>query len=524
MPKFSEIGKGLSKQTKNLKESTESKTNSEESVDKSAIDVATGIKKANGTLGIITSEDRARTALYADPVTLNFKLLIDFNSNHGLFGTGYNSATGYFNRIGDKGRSAAIQRFISEFEKFVRDYDFLFLSCEGLQEIFNRNAWVVPNENEDKVVFTVRETIDLRVQALITMYNNLWWDDVRMVEVLPANLRRFNCCILVYSSGYFDNLIYGINKDSDINKSPAQFVLPTKVKLDHINKIGPTITKEARFNHMRVNLIDAQIDTNESGKTFFSELSNEMQGDYVKNTLGIKYRFSNTTGLFTNVSGNQYITDVLIMLNEMNKENKKSGKSKFFKKYWSGLKESFNTAAKQQWNSIKTRGSDAADTYAKNLGTTPIGNAFNTFLKPDKLVGMVDSAVSAGVGILENRVLANVTELENLVSRNFNPEILTNNIYDLENKFSKELDKINVVGNFIHDKIDKGPNAHGKQYVPEGIKPQNMPELKELGKVGETPDSSISDGPKYSPESVPENIVKGISFKSNQNAFNRETF
>lgn len=492
----------------------------------SAIDVATGLKTANGTLGVITSEDRARTALYADPVTLNFKLLIDFDCEHGLFGNGTNSAISYFKRIGDKLRLELMGRFINEFKKFIQYYDFLFLGCEGLQEIFNRNAWLAPNENEDKVIFTIRETLDLRVQALITMYNNLWWDDVRMVEVLPANLRRFNCCILVYSSSYFDNLLYGIKEDSDINSSPGRFVLPTKVKLDHINKIGPSITKDARFNHIRVNLIDAQIDTNESGKTFFSELSNEMQGDYVKNSLGIKYRFSNTTGLFTNVSGNKYISDVLIVLNEMNKANNKtSGKAKlfskeFFKKYWNDLKDSFNNAAKQQWNSIKEKGQTVADTYTKNLGTTHIGNALNNFLDPSKVVGMVDSAVTAGVGILENRVLVNVTELENLVSQNFSPEILTNAVYDLEKKFDKELDKTNVVGTLIN----KGSNAHGQQYIPEGIKPQNTSELGSFRKVGETPDAPNLDGPQYSPEAVPENIVKGISFKANQNAFNRDSF
>ena len=494
---------------------------SDNTYDESAIDIATGLKTANGTLGIITSEDRARSALYADPVTLNFKLLIDFNCKHGLFGNGVNSATDYFNRIGDTVRFELMKRFISEFQKFIQDYDFLFIGCEGLQEIFNRNAWLVPNEGEDKVIFTVRETLDLRVQSLISTYNNLWWDDIRMVEVLPANLRRFNCCILIYSSGYFDNLLYGVNKDTDINSEPGRFVLPTKVKLDHINKIGQSITKEARFNHIRVNLIDAQIDTNESGKNFFSELSNEMQGDYVKNSLGLKYRFSNTSGLFTNVSGNRYITDVLITLNEMNKaKNRKTklfGKD-FFKKYWNDLKESFDNAAKQQWNSIKEKGQTVADTYNKKLGATHIGNALNQFLDPNKVVGMVDSAVTAGVGILENRVLANVTELENLVSRNFSPEILTNAVYDLEKKFDKELDKTNVVGSLIDS------NAHGQQYVPEDIKPQNTPELINLRKVGETPDSPNLDGPKYSPETVPENIVKGISFKANQNTFNRDTF
>lgn len=489
-------------------------------------DVATGIKTLEGTLGIITSEDRARTSLYSDPVTLNFKLLIDWKSPYGLFGNGVNSAISYFNRIGDFVRADATKRFIDEFQKFVRDYDFLILSCEGLQEIYNRNPWNVPVEGEENVTFTVRETADLKMQALLNLYHNIWWDDVRMVEVLPANLRRFNCCVLVYSSGYFNNLLYGVREDTDYEKEPEKFVFPTKPKLDKLNKIGEALTKDSDFNHMRVNLIDAQINFNESGKTFFGELSNEMNSDYVKNTLSFKYRFSNTTGLFTTVSGNKYLTDVLILMNEMNKEQQQTGggggkKKSFIKKYFDGLKDSFNSAAKGQWNSIKNKGISIAEKYTKNLGDTVIGNSLNQFLDPSKLVGMVDNAVTAGVGILENRLLSNVTELENLVSRNFSPEILTNAIYDLDKKFDKQLDKLNIVGTLLN----KGSKAHGNQYTPEGINLPNDSELNaNLPKVGETPENPNMKGPTYSPEAVPENIVKGISFKDKSNVFTRETF
>lgn len=457
------------------------------------MDITSGIKQLEGTENIITSEDRARTALFSDPVTLNFKLLIDWNSSYGLFGTGINSAVGYFNRIGDVVRSELTQRFISEFQKFIQDYDFLILGVEGLQEIFNRNAWFVPNENEDKVVFTVRETIDLRVQALISMYNDIWWDSVRMVEVLPVNLRRFNCCVLVYSAGYFNNLLYGIQEQSNINEEPERWVLPTKRKLDLLRAAGESMTGEARFNHVRVNLIDAQIDTNESGKSFFSEISNEMNGDYVKNTLGIKYRFSNTHGLFTNVSGNKYITEMLIVMNEINKQQNTTGGSKklfsksFFKDYVSGLKDSFNAAAESQWNSIKTRGTAIANRHI-NVADTFIGNALNQFLDPSKVVGMVDSAVTAGVGILENRLIKNVVELENLVSKNFRPGILTDLVYDtFDNKKKPNITQLN----------------------------DNLP------KVGETPENNNLVGEQYTPESLPENLVRGISFKSDMNAFNR---
>ena len=134
---------------------------------------------------------------------------------------------------------------------------------------------------------------------------------------------------------------------------------------------------------------------------------------------------------------------------------------------------------------------------------------------------MVDNAVTAGVGILENRLLSNVTELENLVSRNFSPEILTNTIYDLDKKFDKQLDKLNIVGTLLN----KGSKAHGNQYTPEGINLPNDSELNaNLPKVGETPENPNMKGPTYSPEAVPENIVKGISFKDKSNVFTRETF
>lgn len=463
--------------------------------------VKLGIQELEGTLGIITSEDKARSALFSDPVTLNFKLLIDWNCNYGLFGTGINSAVSYFNRIGDVVRSELTQRFISEFQKFIQDYDWLILGCDGLQEIFNRNPWMLPSEDE-KVTLTIRETIDLRVQSLISMYKNIWWDDVRMVEVLPVNLRRFNCCILVYSSGYFNNLLYGIQagneNNSNINDEPERWILPTKKKLDTLNIIGQQMTQDAWFNHVRINLIDAQLDFTETGKNFFSELSNEMSGDYVKNNITLKYRFSNTTGLFTNVSGSKYISDMLIIMNEMNKSTRSSNrKGNVFKNYWKDLKQAFGNAAKSQWHGLQERGKNLVNTYTKNLGdthivgsATHIGNALNQFINPNNLVGRLDNAVSAGIGLLENKAIRNLTELENKVSRNFRPEILTDLVYE---RFLGTSTK-------NHPKTTNNIelNTESNTYEPMSVPPRNI-------------------------ETVSSDIEKGISF-GQSNVFTRNTF
>lgn len=261
----------------------------------------------------ITSEVRAYLAKYADPLTLCFKLLIDFDKPYGLFAAeeNVNSALGYLKRIGDVVRYEMLKHWIEVFKLFVRNYDFLILNCDGLDTIINIKPGDSFTEN-DKITLTIRETSDMFIQAILTQYRQIWYDNNRGVEILPANLRRFDIKFLVYNAGYFNMGLYDQTTSNNLTDLDVDtLIYPTIKKLSEGNfqETGPF-----KFNHHLISIYDASINNEESGKSFFASINNEMQGDYVKNTMVFNFRFANYSGMFYNTFGNFDFTKTLAML------------------------------------------------------------------------------------------------------------------------------------------------------------------------------------------------------------------
>lgn len=406
----------------------------------------------NGSLDLVTPEIRARQAPYADPVTLNFKWMIDWKKSYGLFAdeSNINSALAYLDRIGEKERYEMLKIFISKFQEFIRDYDFLILNCEGLAEIVNRKPYEFPKEDEDKVSFIVRETVDLRIQALLTLYRQIWFDDIRCVEVLPANLRRFDCYILVYSAGYYNMALYDVTKPYESYESVKEterekLLFPTLKKLTKMNEED---ISNLPFNHSLIEIHDASFVNEESGKNFFSELSNEMNGDFVKNNITITYRFSYYSGIFHNVTGSFNFSSMLSMLSSYGaiyNKQKVTIKQQITKE---SIKNGIKNAATNSWNNFKKKTVEAAiqtgiDTVyklkedamrlggaitatAKNaINKTPIGNAIYLYNNPDKLIGTLTGVAFNAIDTAQQKLIYdNLEKLNRMMMGNF-PDNLT---------------------------------------------------------------------------------------------------
>lgn len=269
------------------------------------------------TNNFVTSEIRFNKAKYVDPLTLCFKLMVDFTKPYGLLADkkNINSALAYLERIGEKDRYELLVKWIEIFKILIKDYDFLILDVEGIDEIVNKKAGDMFT-GEDKITISIRETSDMLVQSLITMYKHIWYDEVRQVEVLPANLRRFDISILVYSAGYYNMMLY------DTLGTMGLMSGDDKSETGYETKIYPTIKKlsdgffldfapKYEFNHHLINLGDAQINNEESGKSFFENISNIASDDFIKNTLTLNYRFANYRGTFNNIFGEVDFVKVL---------------------------------------------------------------------------------------------------------------------------------------------------------------------------------------------------------------------
>lgn len=399
-----------------------------------------------GSADIITPEIRARLSNFSDPVTLNFKLMIDWNKPYGLFAdeSNINSALAYLERIGESARKSMLQIFINKFKDFIKNYDFLILSVDGLSEIVNRKPNEFPKEGEDKVSIVVRETADLRIQSLLTAYRQIWYDDIRGVEVLPANLRRFDCLFLVYSAGYYSMALYdAINENESYSKAKnngdyEKIMFPTIKKLAEVED---TSMGEIPFNHNLISISDASFVNEDSGKPFFSELSNEMNSDFVKNNMTITYRFATYSGIFHNITGSINYAEVLkaaaIASKATNAANVGEIKKEALNKYMTSLVSTGSDKTKDIWDNVESKIKSSVTNKVKGLTSqvSMTGNALNFLKDPSQILSAVGNAMNAGIEHLEEKYInSNLAKLNNLVSGNFSENMLTDMVLNATKK------------------------------------------------------------------------------------------
>lgn len=256
----------------------------------------------------ITGEQKALTDPMNDPTTLNFKFFLDFSKKSGLLADESNvdSALAYLKRIGEIGRYELLKKWISNFKNIIENYEHLFLGIEGLDIIQNVEPEKHFGSDEDKINLKIYEPIDMKMQSLIVAYRHIVFDNVRNVEVLPTNLQRFNCAVFVFNYGYYNSLLYGDTNSGDIE-----------------NLLFPTIEKLAKnefskMNHMLFRIEKCKIDISESGKSFLSNVNNEMNSEFVTNNFVFKFKHANYTGRFNDLFG-QFDIDSYIILSTIQK-------------------------------------------------------------------------------------------------------------------------------------------------------------------------------------------------------------
>jgi hypothetical protein len=408
----------------------------------------------------LTPEYKGYLADISDPLTLCFKLMIDYDKPYGLFtdetdGDGViytNSALAYLKRIGEDARYSMLKVWIKNFKEFVKNYDFLILNCDGLDEIINKKAGDMFTD-ADKVTITVRETADMFFQSLLTTYRHIWYDNSRGVEVLPANLRRFDIGILVFNSAYY--------KMSDYD--PVQF------KKDHSEytdadllrtKIFPTLRKISdsafvfnsetyTFNHHFIVLGDASINNEESGKGFFDTMNNEPTDDFVKNNLTLNFRFAEYNGMFNNIMGEfNFAKQLAIIAAESRFSNLISESATVTANQKIALQTTTTTKKKQSLGALiggvatitgKILLSEAKKKVAQvktkltNLAKTTVTNAFESIMQEASPLALLQKAeatyVDKYVAKLSSIILTNVPDnlaeaLEMTKSKTKNIEVM----------------------------------------------------------------------------------------------------
>ena len=426
--------------------------------------IETPYAKLQNHTEFVTGEIRAGNIPLADPVSLNYKLMIHFESNHGLFADANidenspnlntrNSAVAYLYRIGEIRRAKMLQIWIANVKELIKYYDFLFLLIEGLESIMNFKPEHVFGDDE-KVNFIVRETSDLFVQSIITNYRNIVYDDVRKVEILPINLRRFDAKILVFSAGYF-NLLYFDDVQGKFNNNTTNpednpqgtphhlLTMPTKSKLkeldDRILNIAGFDSSKLRFNNVLFSMEDCSFNIEDSGKGFTANIWNEQNSEFIRNNITFNFKRASHSGTFSNISGNVNIGDLLAKLSIYDAANKYIENSEPFPEE-EELDATFNQTVNNTLDSMKVAGLDVwRDTkskiknrytleFFKNkiLGnTTFLGETIEKF-SVDYAKQLIKNTIDYGLGELEDLLINDpLSQINNFVSLNFGDNIYT---------------------------------------------------------------------------------------------------
>lgn len=309
---------------------------------------------ANGLYdGYAAPELRQAFLRFVDPLTLNFKLIINTNATTGLFAgadkiliggntsldrpwsyitqnmintdpNNYpeNSALGYLFRIGETERGILLANWIFRFMDLVKNYDFLIQEVEGLDSVVNPKPWEAFTDETISVKF--RETSDQRVQSLIMLYREIWYDADTGSVVIPTNLNRIDVSILVYQAGYFLSDLFDAPDDEDATKQlyPERFMFPTRKKLNQLDstralpegKSYPFIYHNFRFKNALINV--------ESGADFFTNINNSAgNSDMVMTTLKWNFWGCDYTNCFHGEWGEYPMKQMFVFLSKINEIN-----------------------------------------------------------------------------------------------------------------------------------------------------------------------------------------------------------
>jgi hypothetical protein len=265
--------------------------------------------KTQDNYASIAAQNKARTFAYfharkdvekfksldkiSDPTTLGFKVYFDFVSDTGLLAQeqNVNSALAYLKRTKQLARYEALLHFIDVLKELNTDFPYLFQSLDGLDTLKIKLGFRYGEDS--KITFNMLETVDMKVQSLISAYRAIVWDDERWVETLPVNLRRFSCSIYLYSS-----MVYDLYSDDDVTRSAIPNVM------DSTGYVG----SPDNFNHMMWQLNECEISVQDSGNSVFESASSNTETDFAKNNISISYRFAKPSGLFRTIFSNMNIS------------------------------------------------------------------------------------------------------------------------------------------------------------------------------------------------------------------------
>jgi len=183
-----------------------------------------------------------------DPTVMGFNFVIDFNSSaNPLFykGKDSDSAYQYLKNIDEPDRAKNLAYFRERLKDIIFKFPFYFQSVEGMKDIYKMDP-VLGWRAKDRVLeIKTLESIDLRIGNMIHKYMDAYFDTQYYREMIPQNLRRFGCWIILSEirnfKSYFNTLQNADNGTAsfqgDFTYTPAGDSISRGCSINSINSL-----------------------------------------------------------------------------------------------------------------------------------------------------------------------------------------------------------------------------------------------------------------------------------------------
>lgn len=141
----------------------------------------------------------------------------------------YNSAWAYLKNNYEEERAVALKEFITLLSQISSQSPWYFKEISGVDEALTREKWSVGEERKKISIKCLNDPIDRRIESLLSLYRSIVWSHTRKCEVLPANLRKFDMGLFIFSG-----MINGVTHTKTINPKS------TDIKSNDVIKRGGT--------------------------------------------------------------------------------------------------------------------------------------------------------------------------------------------------------------------------------------------------------------------------------------------
>lgn len=165
----------------------------------------------------------------------------------------YNSAWAYLKSNYEEERADALVKFVSLLSQISSESPWYFQSISGIDEALTREKWTISEDRKKISIKCMNDPVDHRIESLLSLYRSIVWSHTRKCEILPANLRKFDMGMFVFSG-----LFNGLTVNDQNGWAPMG-------KFD-IN------TDRANYKYIEFHNCEINLDSIKSG---FGEMSNE---------------------------------------------------------------------------------------------------------------------------------------------------------------------------------------------------------------------------------------------------------